>query len=369
LRSIYRSAVGRSKASIVILAAFLCAAPALNAGPRAPQVEIVPGQAENYVWVNVGHVEGHLAVHDSPSGAFSPDSSTLAVVNKDTVVLSDLAAGNIRKVLHPKLENLRDIDIESANFLDNSTLFLLGIGIVHEKGQVDHPTPLLGFLWNIEKDALDDKVDMFGAGGGTGRPRYFPRIKYMGIYKDSSFILWSPVSRKAVEIKIPELTREPHLYSFSPDGHWLLLAQVAGGGSPNPIVVQLSEHKFVDVLSGLDSTVLSMRFSNDGKKLVTASEDGKVRVWSVPDWKLLETLSGHKGPVRWAEFSPDGNWVVSGGEDDTVRIWSVGDGKLTQTLSESHDPIDTVAFSPDGNYIAATTDRSVLTWKKTPTGP
>ena len=353
----------------LVLAGLVYEATALRAGPGWSQVEMVPSGQQNYVWVNSGSVEGHLATNYSPDGAFSPDNSTLAIVSKDKIVLSDLAQGSIRKVLHPKIADLRDLDIQSANFVDANSLFLLGTGIVHAKGQTDHPTPLLGFIWNIQQDALEGKVAMFGAGGGFGPPRYFPRIKYLGMYKNSAFILWSPVTRKAMEIKVPELTREPNLYSFSPDGHWLLLAQIAGGGSPNPIVVQLSTSKFVDVLPGNPGTVLSMRFSQDGKKLVTASEDGKVRIWSVPDWKLLETLTGHQGPVRWAEFSPDGQWVVSGGEDKSVRIWSADDGKLVQTLSESPSPIDTVGFSPDGNYVAASTDRHVLFWKKTPTGP
>ena len=353
------------------VAALLSGAAMLQATGDGHQVEMVPSSQQNYVWVNVGSGEGHLATNSSPAGAFSPDSSTLAVVHEDRVVLENLAGSSItiNKVIRPSLKNLRDLNIQSASFLNNNTLFLLATAIVHQKNKPDHPTPLLGFQWNTQEDALEGTISVFGSGGGFGRPRYFPDIKYLGMYKNSTFILWSPISRKALEFKIPELTREPHLYSFSPDGHWLLLAQISGGGSSNPIVVQLSQHKFADVLSGFQETVLSMRFSNDGRKLVTAGEDGKIRIWTVPGWKLLETLSGHKGPVRWAEFSPDGRSVVSGGEDKTVRIWSAGDGKLVQTLSESRYPVDTVAFSPDGNFVAASTDTNVLIWKKTPTGP
>ena len=353
------------------LSILLYNASALFAGPRSHQLETAPSTQENYVWVNVGNVEGHLSTNSSPEGAFSPDGSALALVNGEKIVVDSLAGGNLSldKVLHPRIKDLRDLEIQSVNFLDPNTLFLLATAIVHVKDKPDHPTPLLGFRWNLQQDALDGKLAMFGSGGGYGRPRYFPHIKLLGMYKDSAFILWSPISRKAVEIKVPELTREPHLYSFSPNGHWLLLAQIAGGGSPNPIVVRLSEHKFVDVLSGFNETVMSMRFSPDSSKVVTAGEDGKARIWSVPDWKLLETLSGHKGTVRWAEFSPDGRQVASAGEDHTVRIWSADDGKLVQTLGESREPVDTVAFSPDGNYVAATTDDHVLIWKKTPTGP
>jgi WD40 repeat protein len=373
LRAIHRfnCSSGAAATGGLALATLFYGVSALLAGPRAHQIEMVPSSQPSYVWVNVGTVEGHLATNSSPDGAFSTDSSTLAVASGNKVLLDSLAGGNgtIEKALNPKIKDIHNLDIQEANFLDSSTLFLLGTGIIRDKDKLEHPSPLLGFRWNIQKDALDGTVTAFGSGGGYGRPRYFPQVKYMGMYKDSSFIVWSPISHKAAELKIPELTREPHLYSFSPNGHWLLLAQIAGGGSQNPIVVRLSEHKFVDVLSGFHEPVLSMRFSSNSQKLATAGADGKVRIWSVPEWKLLETLSGHKGPVRWAEFSPDGQWVVSGGEDHTVRIWSAEDGKLVQTLSESRDPVDTVTFSPDGNYVAATTDHNVLIWKKTPTGP
>jgi WD40 repeat protein len=101
---------------------------------------------------------------------------------------------------------------------------------------------------------------------------------------------------------------------------------------------------------------------------LTACEDGKVRIYSVGDWKLLQTLSGHQGPVHWAEFSPDGKLAASAGEDKTVRIWSVDDGKLVQTLSESRSPLLTVAFSPNQEYLAASAEQAVLAWKRTPAG-
>jgi WD40 repeat protein len=98
--------------------------------------------------------------------------------------------------------------------------------------------------------------------------------------------------------------------------------------------------------------------------VVTACEDGKLRIFSVPDWKLLQTLTGHHGPVHWAEFSPDSKLLVSAGEDRTARVWSVEDGKLEQTLEESKEPLLTVSFSPNGEYFAASSEKTVLLWKR-----
>jgi WD40 repeat protein len=98
--------------------------------------------------------------------------------------------------------------------------------------------------------------------------------------------------------------------------------------------------------------------------VVTACEDGKVRIFSAPAWTLLQTLSGHNGPVHWAEFSPDGKWVVSVGEDKTARVWSVEDGKLQQTLQEGRDPLLTVSFAPNSEAFAASSEKAAGLWKR-----
>ena len=66
----------------------------LQATGDGHQVEMVPSSQQNYVWVNVGSGEGHLATNSSPAGAFSPDSSTLAVVHEDRVVLENLTGSS-----------------------------------------------------------------------------------------------------------------------------------------------------------------------------------------------------------------------------------------------------------------------------------
>lgn len=334
------------------------------------QIETVGPSPQGTIWVSHGRVEGHLALRFSPAGAFSPDSSTLATAAEDKIVLMGLLEASVRKVLRPRVGDITDLQVQSANFLDSGHLFVLATGLMHSKGKSQGgPSPLLGFLWDVERDALSGKVNVVGVGGGFGPARYFPQIGYLALYKDSNFVLWNPATGRGPRIDLPVLSRQPNLYEFSPDGHWLLLAQIEAGGTADPVVVRLSEHRFSESLRGHQGTVLGMAFSRDSTRLMTACEDGKVRIWSAPEWKLLHTLTGHQGPVHWAEFSPDGKWVASGGEDHTVRIWSAEDGKLEQTLKESQDPILTVAFSANGDYLAASAEQTVLVWQRRGSGP
>jgi WD40 repeat protein len=333
----------------------------------AAQTPTVTGPPPSYFWQNEARIQGHLASTYSPDGAFSPDSSTLAVVEKYRVVLVDLAGGRIRKVLHPEIKGVKNLEIQSANFISPSTLFVLGNGILHKKGRHGTSgTPELAFQWSVPEDSLSGKVDAVGAGAGYLPVRYFPQIRYLGLYKNSTFELWNPATSRAGSISIPQLTHPPQLFTFSPDGHWLLLAQIETNSSPDPVVVLLREHRFVTALTGHRGPVLGMAFSRDSKYVVTACADAKVRIFSVQGWKPVETLSGNQGPVHWAEFSPNARWVASAGEDKTVHIWSVGGGKLLQTLEESREPLLTLGFSPNGQYLAATSEGNVYIWARTP---
>jgi WD40 repeat protein len=288
----------------------------------------------------------------------------MAVIAGQKIALVELPKGGVGKVLKPHLPELADLNMDSANFISPSRLLILGRGVIHAKGQAERGTPLLAFQWFIDQDSQIGKVDVVGVGGGFSPIVYLPHIGRVAMYKESKVIVWDPNSNRGGEITLAELAHRPGLFNFSPDGHWLVLARVEANGSPDPMVIDAGERKFADVLSGHRASVLSLNFSRDGARVVTACEDSNVRIYSVGDWKLLHTLTGHVGPVHWAEFSPDGTLIASAGQDNTMRIWSAEDGRLLQTLEESREPLLTVAFSPDGNEVAASSEQAVMLWAR-----
>ncbi len=69
--------------------------------------------------------------------------------------------------------------------------------------------------------------------------------------------------------------------------------------------------------------VNSVRFSPDGKRLVTSCFDKAARIWDVASGQLLSEPMGHLARVHTAEFSPDGRWVLTASDDSTAKIWEV----------------------------------------------
>ena len=61
-------------------------------------------------------------------------------------------------------------------------------------------------------------------------------------------------------------------------------------------------------------------FSPDATRVVTASDDKTVRIWSVNVGAEIAVLE-HNGLVNFVAFSPDGTRVVTASQDHTARIW------------------------------------------------
>ncbi len=91
-------------------------------------------------------------------------------------------------------------------------------------------------------------------------------------------------------------------------------------------------------LRGHTRRVNSVCISNDGKYIVSGSNDCDVRVWSYESGECLAVMSGHNGPVASVSITPDNKYVAYGSEDGCAYVWSLldsgsisGDGGTLQT--------------------------------------
>ncbi|HIF32859.1 MAG TPA: hypothetical protein EYQ75_14525 [Planctomycetaceae bacterium] len=87
------------------------------------------------------------------------------------------------------------------------------------------------------------------------------------------------------------------------------------------------------------------------------TDTGKVHLFDVESGKLVRTVSGHRYGVCDVKFSADGKFVLSSGRDTMVRICLAADGKEVASLGKERggqfkDWIHSIAISPDQQTVA-----------------
>lgn len=96
--------------------------------------------------------------------------------------------------------------------------------------------------------------------------------------------------------------------------------------------------------------------SRDGRRAVTASDNGAAAIWDVSSGRRVASLRHQRGPVNSVQFSPDGRRVVTAGRDGTARVWDIA-GRALRRLRPGRGTVWSAAFDRAGQRIITGTDR------------
>jgi len=145
--------------------------------------------------------------------------------------------------------------------------------------------------------------------------------------------------------------------AYSPDGK-----RIVSGSSDGTIKIWDAEtgRELRTLFAGHTSSVKSVVYSPDGKRILSAS-DKMIKIWDAETGRELRTL-GHTTFVYSVAYSPDGKRIVFGSGDKTVRIWDAETGRELRTLGHTTFAYS-AAYSPDGKRIVSgSSDGTIKTW-------
>ncbi|SHJ75017.1 WD40 repeat [Reichenbachiella agariperforans] len=141
---------------------------------------------------------------------------------------------------------------------------------------------------------------------------------------------------------------------------------------------QLFSQKLIIDNQGHSGLVHGLAFTEQGKKLVSVSEDKTVRVWDVASGTLTKTYrfeieDGVDGRIYTSVLSKDERFLFLGGYFDhqegnpseigQIRILDLEEEKLLPSLKGHQNVVLDLAISQDGKkLISSSADQSIIAW-------
>jgi WD40 repeat protein/serine/threonine protein kinase len=192
------------------------------------------------------------------------------------------------------------------------------------------------------------------------------------------------ISPAQAAIKVWDLTRHPERGTFAkvgpgPDIEALAFADggqrlisITGGGKLqtwNAETSVLENEHSIDVSPVVVSPGMLASFDPEARRLAARSRDDArvVKIWDVGTGAELFAFLGHALPITCVRFSGDGKQLVTcagdtsrTGKPNEVRVWNADTGKLKVNVP-GKGQIFSAAFSPDGRWLALGGDAGRVT--------
>ena len=151
---------------------------------------------------------------------------------------------------------------------------------------------------------------------------------------------------------------------FVPDGSSLLAAD--GEPGTEGVVRQWSWPQGRPIIhwTAHKDSILAIRLTHDGARLITGGADKLVKVWDRATGKEQAVLEGHAGPVMALAVNIEGTHVASGGGDREVKVWDLKTREQTVALTSTPNTVSDLCWVDERRLISASEDGLLrLTYK------
>uniref|UniRef100_A0A7N5K5H7 Apoptotic peptidase activating factor 1 n=1 Tax=Ailuropoda melanoleuca TaxID=9646 RepID=A0A7N5K5H7_AILME len=140
------------------------------------------------------------------------------------------------------------------------------------------------------------------------------------------------------------------------------LQYIAFGGEDGAIeILELLNNRIFQSRIGHKKTVQHIQFTDDGKTLISSSDDSSIQVWN---WQSEEYvfLQAHQETVKDFKLLKNSK-LLSWSFDGTVKVWSIITGRIEKDFVCHQDTVLSCDISPDATKFSSTSaDKTAKIW-------
>jgi WD40 repeat protein len=160
-------------------------------------------------------------------------------------------------------------------------------------------------------------------------------------------------------------TGEVQAVAFSPAGDYF----VSGGIDGKVNVWSFPNFELINSSQSHNSSIVSVAFSQDSTLLLSASRDGIIKIWSL----LIKdnvTVIQSTYSLTFANFSPDKQYIIAGDSTGEMHFWQRTTGKLRKSIRNENSKITGFVYPPDKmQFITGYENGDITLWSGTLLSP
>ena len=147
--------------------------------------------------------------------------------------------------------------------------------------------------------------------------------------------------------------------AFTPDGRRAVSASWDGSLK----IWEVGTGRLLRTIYGGAGGFFSLALTPDGTRMLAGERQGALTLWDLPTGQVVRRFVGHSGTILAAAFSADGAQAVSAGHDKTIRVWDVSTGMQLRLLTGHTNSVTSVQLSPNGRQlISGSSDKTAKLW-------
>ncbi|KAG2735365.1 hypothetical protein G9P44_001579 [Scheffersomyces stipitis] len=139
--------------------------------------------------------------------------------------------------------------------------------------------------------------------------------------------------------------------NINKSGEWLSFGSAKLG---QLLVYEWQSESYILKQQGHFDSMNALCYSPDGSRVVTASDDGKIKIWDVISGFCLMTFTEHTSSVTDVKFAKKGQVLFSSSLDGTVRAWDLIRFRNFRTFTATERiQFNSLAVDPSGEVVVA----------------